>query len=157
MFTTNAADARFRPTCEARLGQLFHDSDASVRAAAAACFRRFSGPALGDYPQLVDAFVNSSAFAEHQYDLLHALEGTTARLPEVTYLACERFMELAGAAVRDFSRRLAADARTVGKLVVRVYSHPKDATVRIRCLNLVDSMAQAGTYRVREILDIYDR
>jgi hypothetical protein len=54
----------------------------------------FEGDELGDYISLVEAFVDSPAFSSDEYNLIHALEKTTAKLPnEVTYRVCDRFLE----------------------------------------------------------------
>ena len=60
------------------------------------------------------------------FNLLVALERSTAKLPEATLLACERFIEEAGLAASDISTSEAGDATIATKLVLRVYQQCTD-------------------------------
>jgi len=157
IFVTNLRSAHFREFCENALMQLFHDSSQEVRSQAARCFLRFEGEQLGEYVSLVEAFVDSLAFTTDPEDLIHALEKTTAKLPDITYRVCNRFLEDLSsddAEVRDH-RIFRADR--VSKLLVQLYSQSKDQVLQSRCLDLIDLMSQMEVYGLTEALTQYER
>jgi hypothetical protein len=157
IFVTNLRSAHFREFCENALMQLFHDSSQEVRSQAARCFLRFEREQLGEYVSLVEAFVDSLAFTTDPEDLIHALEKTTAKLPDITYRVCNRFLnDLSSddAEVRDH-RIFRADR--VSKLLVQLYSQTKDQALQSLCLDLIDLMSQMEVYGLTEALTQYER
>ena len=121
VMAANVRTATCRSFCEDALIRLFSDTSADVRTKAAECFLRFEGTQLGEYVDLITQFVSSRAFQQNYYPLLEALEQTTAKLPEITLAACERFVDIAGLATRDTNTRAAWDADIVIKLTLRSY------------------------------------
>jgi hypothetical protein len=118
---------------------------------------RFEGEQLGEYVSLVEAFVDSLAFTTDPEDLIHALEKTTAKLPDITYRVCNRFLEDLSsddAEVRDH-RIFRADR--VSKLLVQLYSQSKDQALQSRCLDLIDLMSQMEVYGLTEALTQFER
>ncbi|GAB1543373.1 hypothetical protein NUACC21_60470 [Scytonema sp. NUACC21] len=153
----NLRTAHFREFCETGLTQLFNDSDKNVRKQAAKCFFRFEGEELGAYVNLVEAFVKSLAFETDCSHLISALQKTTAKLPDITYLVCEKFIDSCGSSAADIRTRSAADANEVSELLIRLYSQSKDETLRSRCLDLVDRMMQMETYGLDKALQEFER
>lgn len=122
IFVGNLRAVHLRKFCETGLTQLFNDPNEKVRAKAAKCFFRFEGDQLSEYVNLVEAFVESPAFETDCDDLIYALEKTTAKLPDVTCLVCEKFISTFGSSAADIRTNSAANADTVGQLLIRVYS-----------------------------------
>ena len=153
----NVSAATCRSYCEDVLIELFNDPYETVRVEAARCFLRFKGDQIGEYGRLINEFVSSRAFSQNYYPLLRALEQTTAKLPEATLLACERFVDIAGLAAADISTREAGDADTVIKLALRTYQQSSDDTIRARSLNLIDKLMEHGTYGINDALEEFER
>ena len=136
---------------------MFSDSSDSVRAEAARCFLNFEGPQLEGYDDLITGFVCSGVSPHDYFPLLVALERTTAKLPEVTLLACESFIDVAGLATADISTREAGDANTVIKLTLRTYQQSSVETIRARCLDLIDKLMEHGAYGINDALEEFER
>ncbi len=157
IFVANFRQAHFREFCEKALIIFFDDSTEQVRSQAARCFLHFEGDELGDYISLVEAFVDSRAFYNDDYNLIHALEKTTAKLPnEVTYRVCDRFLEGLRSDDADVRQRGSIKADKVSQLLLQLYSQ-KDQNLKLRCLDLIDFMTQMEVYKLAEVLMQYDR
>ncbi len=157
IFVANFRQAHFREFCEDVLIKLFQDSVEPVRSQAARCFLHFEGDELGDYISLVEAFVDSPAFFSDDYNLIHALEETTAKLPEaVTYRVCNRFIEGLKSDDADVSQRGRLEADKVSKLLLQLYSQSKDQELQLHCLDLIDFMTEMEVYGLAEALMQYD-
>ncbi len=157
VMAANIKVATCRSYCEDALVSMFSDPNEEVRSEAANCFRRFEGDDLGGYEHLIVQFVLSDAFPKNRFPLLIALERTTAKLPEVTLSACERFIEVAGLAAGDISTREAGDADTVIKLTLRTYQQSSDHSIRARSLDLIDKLMEIGAYGIHGALEEIDR
>jgi hypothetical protein len=158
IFRGNLHSAYFRQSCENNLIPLFSDPDKQVREEAARCFSQFEGNELAQYTNLIEQFVNSPAFSTSCYSLIHALEKTTAKLPEVTCLVCEKFVESFGIKSGDIRTSSAGDSNTISKLLIRVYSqNSRNSELQSRCLNVVDRMIEMGSYGLDKALLDYAR
>lgn len=157
IFVANLRTARFRKFCENALVQLFNAPEKEVRSQAAKCFFGFEGEQLGEYVSLIEAFVHSPAFTTDCHDLIYALEKTTAKLPDITYLVCEQFINAVGSNAGDIRTRSAADANRISQLLIRVYIQGKDQALQSLCLNLIDRLAQIKSYGLGEALALYER
>jgi len=157
IFVANFRQAHFREFCENVLIKLFQDSAEPVRFQAANSFLHFEGDELGDYISLVEAFVDSPAFSSDDYNLIRALEKTTAKLPEaVTYGLCARFLEGLRSDDADARLRGSIKADKVSKLLLQLYSQSKDKELQLHCLDLIDFMTQMEVYGLAEALTQYD-
>jgi hypothetical protein len=58
---------------------------------------------LADYGSIIARFLKSAAFADDPSFLLHALEDSRQKLPEVVLDVCEHFVERCSAQARDIS------------------------------------------------------
>lgn len=157
MYSVNLQTARYRSVCEDALAQLFDDESEEVRSAASKCFYRFEGDQLGQYENLTEVFIQSDAFASEHGRLIHALEQTTAELPEATILACERFLDIVGGDAADIRTSAARHADDVVQILVRTYNQSRNPEMQARCLDLFDRMAELGIYGVSRALDQYER
>ncbi|HEY9853869.1 MAG TPA: ATP-binding protein [Leptolyngbyaceae cyanobacterium] len=157
IFVANFHTAGFREFCESALVQLFHDRSQEVRSQAAKCFFCFEGEQLGNYVSLIEAFVQSPAFTSNSYDLIHALEKTTAKLPDVTYQMCQQFLDGINSDEPSIRARTIAMADKVSLLLLRVYTQSKQEAMRSHCLDLIDRMAQIEVYGLDEALTQFER
>ena len=153
----NVGVATCRSYCEDALIGFFNDPHDAVRAEAARCFVQFKGTELEEYSRLINEFVSSKAFSQSYFPLLRALEETTAKLPEATLLACERFVDVAGLAAADISTREAGDADYVINLTLRTYQQSSDETIRARSLDLIDKLMEQGAYGINDALEKFER
>lgn len=155
IFVKHLRKASFREFCENALIQLFHDSDSTIRYQASRCFFLFEGEELGEYVSLIEVFVDSPAF-DNATDLFHALDKTSAKLPDVTFRVCDRFLQnLTSDNPQVRSRTVFAGE--VSKLLVRLYSQSKNKNLQTRCLDLVDCMVEIGVYGLNEVLQEFER
>lgn len=153
IFRGNLQSAYFRQSCENNLIPLFSDPDEPVRKEAARCFSKFEGNELAQYTNLIEQFVNTPAFSTSCYSLIHSLEKTTAKLPEVTCLVCEKFVESFGIESGDIRTSSAGDSNTISKLLIRVYSqNSRNSKLQSRCLDVVDRMMEMGSYGLDKAL-----
>ena len=157
VMAANVKTAAFRSFCEDALIRLFNDTSEEIRAEAAQCFSRFEGTQLGEHANLVTQFVSSKAFQQKHYPLLNALEKTTAKLPEVTLTACERFIDFAGPASFDIRTGTSLSADIVTKLTLRIYQQSTENTIRARSLNLIDRLMENSAYGINEALENFER
>ncbi|MEM8777967.1 MAG: hypothetical protein AAGF26_03660 [Cyanobacteria bacterium P01_G01_bin.49] len=150
IFVANLRSAHFREFCKRSLIQLFNDSDEKVRALTASCFRRFEGEELGNYINLVEAFIDSEAFKDKAYDLIHGLEKTTAKLSElVTLSVFERFIKNLGT--------YSDGTEIASKLLIRMYSEAEDKDLKLLCLDIIDDMTLYEKYGIYEALQQFER
>ena len=157
IFAANVLTGTYRSFCEDTLISLFRDPSDEVRAKAARCFLGFEGSQMEGFDNLVMQFVNSEAFPDNCNILFMALERSTAKLPDVTLSACERFIDVAGMAASDISTRQAGDADVVAKLTLRTYQQSVDEAIRARSLDLIDKLMEFGAYGIHDALMEFER
>ena len=157
VYAANLTLSAHRSVSEEMLGKLFHDSEVEVRHEAARCFYGFEGREIGGYTSLVAKFIQSPAFEPEHNPLFDALEKTTAYIPEVVLMACDRVFELAAEKTGDLSTAVAGTSSTIAKLIVRVYSRTTDPSLRSQCLDIIDKMSLFGAYGLDVITEEFDR
>jgi len=157
VYSANLRTARYRSVCEDALAKLFNDESEKVRSAASKCFFRLGEDQLGQYVNVIDAFVQSDAFVAEHRRLIHALEQTTAELPQESILTCERFLDVVGGDAADIQTSAAGHANDVVQILVRTYNQSRNPKMQARCLNLFDRMAELEIYGVTRALDQYER
>lgn len=157
---SNLLHAECRAWCETALVRLFNDESVSVRRNAAGCFwHLWHSPEtpLVDFDALIRAFLESPAFAEEPTYLLHALEETKHKVPEVTLDVCEVFIRRCAAAARDIRTSIAGDEMTLGKLVFTTYAQLQAQTMQRRALDVIDAMSIEGLNSARKHLAEFER
>ena len=157
VYAANLKLSAHRSVSEEILGSLFSDPEEEVRHAAARCFDGFEGGELREYENLIVEFIQSPAFEPEHNPLFDALEKTTAYMPYVTLMACERVFELAAIKTGDLTTAVAGTSNTIAKLIVRVYSRTTDSSLRSRCLDIIDKMSLFGAYGLDVITEEFDR
>jgi hypothetical protein len=130
---------------------LFQDEDPAVREAAAAAMRIVDELSTEAAERLVEAFIDSTAFADHFDDLVRALERSTNLLPEATIAAFELAVRVAGRDIGDIRTARAALSPTVIEVVLRLYRQGDNA-MRTRCLNLIDELILSNAYGLEDAL-----
>ena len=130
IYAANLKLSAHRSVSEEMLGRLFSDCEAEVR---------------------------HEAFKSEHNPLFHALEKTTANMPNVVLMACERVFELAADKTGDLSAAVAGISSAVEKLIVRVYSRITDPVLKARCLDIIDKMSVFRAYGLDVITKEFDR
>jgi hypothetical protein len=154
---SNIAHAECRAWCESHLLQFFNDTDAEVRRQAASCFRRLEREPLEAYENLITAFSQSAAYQDDSFSILHVLDESLERLPGITSLVCEKFLDRFTDEARDIRTHRAGDVHIVTKLILRTYQHHRDDDWASRCLNLIDRMCLEGIREVKGGLEEFER
>ncbi|WP_455356942.1 hypothetical protein [Streptomyces sp. SYSU K217416] len=131
---------------------LFNDGDAEVRKNASLAMRQVFDlfPAQAD--ELIKAFLGSQAFPDHLEHLAFALYEHTGPLPAVAIDACERIVQHAGRELGDIRTHRAADGHHLVSVVLRLYRQSPQPQ-RIRCLDIIDRLSQAGAYGLNAALE----
>ena len=142
--SANIATSEYRAWSEAKLLDLFNDDDADVRREAAECFRYLKDEALDKYGTLIAVFCDSRAYQEVSFSILHTLENSRRRLPGITCLACERFLDRFASEARDMRTSHAGGAYTVAKLIFRTYQQHQNDEWTPRSLALIDRLCLEG-------------
>ena len=155
--SANIAVPEYRRWSEGMLVTFFDDDDAGVRNKAASCFRQLKDEGLDTYGDLIEAFCDSSAFQEDSSSVLYTLEESLGRLPGMTCLACERFLDRFADEARDIRTGRAADAFEVVKLVFRTYQQHQNDEWTSRSLDLIDRLCLEGIGDAGSHLDQFER
>ena len=112
---------------------------------------------LREYVDLIEKYIQSPAFEPEHNPLFDALEKTTANMPYLVLLACERVFELAADKTGDISTAVAGTSNAIAKLIVRIYSRTTDPSLRSRCLDIIDKMSVFRAYGLEAITEEFDR
>ena len=157
--SANIGQADFRQWSEQQLLRLFNDSDEKVRQEATMCFRSRSleGQSLESYKNLIVRFCDSAAYRENSSSILYALKESSHRLPGITHVVCEKFLEQFSDEARDIRTGRAADVPYVAKLVVRTYHQHQNDKWASRCLDLIDLMCLERMSDISRNLSEYER
>jgi hypothetical protein len=153
----NIIKTEFRSFCESGLKRLFNSVHKEVQNEAKNCFRNFSGDMIGNYNILIEQYIESPAFQDDPYQLMYALDGSTAKIPEVIFKVSER-------KISDFKKDKTGRIRsrvsftdTICKLLMRVYCQTNDESLRSHCLDCFDELLKLGIYGVHEVIALQDR
>jgi HEAT repeat protein len=131
-----------RDAARTRLMRHFEDESAEVRDAASRCFLQIGDDQLCEESDLITAFIASPAFEANAYDLLHSLERSAARLPDVVCRIGERAAEIRREQKEDsYGHWWTSELAT---LILRLYEQTRDESIKTRCLNVIDSMIEFG-------------
>ena len=156
----NFLNPNCRVWCEAKLKLLFFDKETEIRKKAANCFWYLwhqPDMPLEQFTSLIQTFLSSPAFAEEPTFLLHTLDDTRQRVPDVILDICEHFVAKCAEQARDIRTALAADEYTVGKLVFRAYAQLEATEPRKRTLNLIDRMCEEGLQSTGQYFAEFER
>ena len=146
-----------RPWSEQQLLRLFNDSDAKVRQEASTCFRSLETQPFESFENLIKEFCMSAAYSEDSSSILYALEESSHRLPGITHMVCEKFLERFSSEARDISTQRSADVHLVINLILRMYHQHQQDEWGSKCIDLIDQMCLEGIDDIRTNLDEYER
>ena len=155
--SANIAIPECRNWSEEKLVALFNDDDAGVRDEAAKCFGQLKGEDLETYSNLIAVFCDSKAFREDSFRLLQTLEESPGRLPGMTCLVCEKFLDRFAEEAKDIRTHRAADGYTLTKLVFRTYQQHQNDEWTSRSLDLIDRLCLEGIGDATRELEQFDR
>lgn len=139
------------------LVRFFHDPEEDVREAAATVAAALRGRRLGPHRRTLTALIDSRAFGTALPQLLITLEDAPDRVDELVLTCVRRFVAVFGAASADFARGAAADARHIGRLLVRAYAQASSPGLWSEILDLLDQLLLLGSYGVAEAIYDSDR
>ncbi|WP_455353372.1 hypothetical protein [Streptomyces sp. SYSU K217416] len=139
------------------LVRFFYDPEEDVREAAATVAAVLRGRRLGPYRRTLTALIDSRAFGAALPQLLITLEDAPDRVDELVLTCARRFVAVFGAASADLARGVAADARNIGRLLVRAYVQASSPVLRSGILDLLDQLLLLGSYGVAEAINDSDR
>ena len=142
--SANIAVTDCRAWSEAKLPEFFNDDDADVRREAASCFSNLENETLDKYGTLITKFCDSRAYLEDSFSILHTLDASLRRLPGMTCLVCEGFLDRFADEARDMRTSRAGDAHTIAKLIFRTYQQHQDDEWTPRSLALIDRLCLEG-------------
>lgn len=153
----NIGNEDYRTWCEVRLAAFFNDTDEEVRKEAAASFRHLLDESLERYEPLIIAFTDSLSYRDDSMSILLLLEKSPRRLPGITCVVCEKFLDRFSDEAQDVRTSRMGDARTVTQLVFRTYhQHQADKWTR-RALDLIDRLCLETIGDPRKELDAFER
>lgn len=155
--SANIGSDNCRWWCEKRLVALFNDGDQAVRREASTSFRRLESAALDDYADLIRAFCDSAAFQDDSSSILHALQQSSRRLPGITCIVCEKFLERFSDEASDIRTSRMGDAHIVIELLFRTYQQHQQDEWTTRALNLIDRLCLEGIGDVGEGFRAFER
>lgn len=155
--SANVAQPECRDWCGQQLCALFNDEDEDVRQEAATCFRSLKDDSLEAYGELILAFCDSRGYQEDSFSILHLLEQSLGRLPGITCIVCEKFLDRFSDDANDIRSRRYGDSMTVASLIFRTYQqHPNDEWTG-RALNLIDRLCAERIAEARGAFEQFDR
>ncbi len=153
----NIAVPEYRTWAEERLCLLFNDDDNEVRRIAASCFDKLRNESLQTYEELITSFCDSKAFHDESTYLVETMEESSRRLPGITCVVCERFLDRFADEARDIRTSRSADAHGIAKLIFRTYQQHENDIWGARALDLIDRLCLEGLGDFGNELEEFDR
>jgi hypothetical protein len=153
----NVTNVDLRTWCKSRLTSFFDDQDADVRKTAASCLRNLSDALLSDYEDLILALSESPAYADDSFSILHSLEDSAQRLPGITSVVCEKFLDRFAPEASDIRTSRMGDGYLVAKLVFRTYQQHQNDEWTGRTLDLIDRLCVESIGETQKQLDTFER
>ena len=112
---------------------------------------------VAEYEEMISAFCDSKAFREDPFTLLHALEKSLERLPGMTCMVCEKFLDY----FPDWVRKRPADGvfrmHSVSSLIFRTYQQHQDDEWTSRSLDLIDRLCLEGVGERDSEFELFER
>jgi hypothetical protein len=112
---------------------------------------------LESYEPLIVAFVNSVSYRDDSMSILHLLENSLRRLPGITCVVCEKFLDRFSDEARDVRTSRMGDGGTVSQLIFRTYHQHQDDDWTARALDLIDRLCLEGIGDARKEFDAFER
>ncbi len=148
VYAHNVANRVVGAVCMRRLEPFLDDADHTVRSEASKAFFNVSDEWLLRSKEFVLKFIDSKAFESDPYHLLRALEESSLAVPHVICRAAERLLEFLGEEGTHAAHRGSMVAKSIATLVIRQYQQAADTNLKMRCLDLIDQMEEAGYFGI---------
>lgn len=140
------------PDCMDDLTVALCDDQDAVRSAAAGAAWHLDELDELDAQRLIEALLGSPALSQAGLGLLHSLARRERKLPATSLDVCERLVETSGTAIGDFRTSSSVMGRDLVALVLRLYRQGT-ASIRTRCLDIVDRLVEFHVYDMMEAID----
>ncbi|MCY3567980.1 MAG: hypothetical protein OXH38_05095 [Chloroflexi bacterium] len=134
------------------LRRVVDDDDPEVQENLGIAIYRLDNVPAAELEDLLDALTESSAFPQHMDSLMYALEQLPAEMPANAITACERAVEIAGADLADPSTSSSLAGIHLTTVVLRLYRQG-DQDTRVRCLDIIDRLAEFNPYDLEPTLE----
>ncbi len=143
--------------CSTWLAKFFQDSDSDVRAAAADCFRNLPSNLLSNELKIISDFIDSPACIDNSHQLIHPLEESTERLPDMICRVPERLIAEHRSATPTQNFESRRWIYHLPALVARLYEQSADADIKRRCLDIIDGMLELHVSEIEKELEQVER
>ncbi|MFW5421081.1 ATP-binding protein [Nocardiopsis sp. CNT-189] len=134
-----------------------NDTSDEVRREAAQVVGALRGHALRPFEGVLTALMASASFPNAVPYLLHTLEQAPDRVDRLVLACARRYVEVFGAEVADLRTGAAADAREVGRLVIRGLAQTRSSEDRAALLDVLDRLLLSDAYGVDELVNAFER
>jgi hypothetical protein len=151
---THTANAELALTT---LTTFMHDPSQEVREKAAGVADALRDRPLRPYERAVMELIESPTFEHAVTPLLHTLQHAPDRVDDLALLCAQRFVERMGTAAADIRTHAAADARTVGQIVIRGLAQTRTVNQRAALLDVIDQLILLDAYGVEDLIAASER
>jgi hypothetical protein len=154
----NVTSDRYGDRSASWLLQLFHDDDPLVRGDAAGLDWGTVLDEAKDRTDFVRAFLSSPAFDDHSDHLMRALEDRVSQLPDLTFEAVERVLDLADGWKGADRQGHYSTLHHLSRVLVELYRSVQGGSQRERdILELFDIYLARDLYEMRSEIGAYER
>ena len=148
VYAHNVANEVVGAVCMRRLEPFLDDADNTVRSEASKAFFNVSDEWLLRSKEFVLKYIDSKTFESDPYHLLRALEESSLAVPYVICRAAERVLDFLGEEGTHAAHRGSMVAKSIATLVIRQYQQAANTNLKMRCLDLIDQMEEAGYFGI---------
>jgi hypothetical protein len=157
VYAHNIAHSVVGQECRARLKVFFRDADDSVRTEAADAFDWLPNLSTDEQAELLSSVLDGSPSRDSFERIFHVLEQSPVHLPDLVCRLLARAVQELRSEASDLSRAATATARSMSRVVVRLYVQTTDAAIQSQCLTLIDEMERYQFFGLAEELHRLER
>jgi hypothetical protein len=157
IYAANVAHHAVGPMCCRKLKPFFVDSEVSVRTQAALAFNHIATLDTTSQADLLSGFLNSNPGAAAMEVVVYALENSNVQLPDLVCRLGEKCIETHLSGTDEASAKSNLTVMGLSKIILRLYAHTKERTIRLRCLNIIDDMERHHFPGITEELQRIER
>lgn len=140
IYAANVGHRTVGPMCCRKLKPFFVDSEVSVRTQAALAFNHISTLDTDSQADLLSGFLSSNPGAAAMEVVVYALENSNVQLPDLVCQLGEKCIETYVNGTDEASAKSNLTVMGLSKIILRLYAHTKQRTIRLRCLKIIDDM-----------------
>jgi len=157
VYAVNVAHPTVGERCRTLLVPFFADPSKDVRDEAAEAFRHLAELSTNQQALLLSGFLESKPGPEAMETVVRVIEQSPVQLPDLVCDLIESAVSLYRDEGGDMSKRGAAVAYELSKIVVRLYAQTEDPRIKKRCLDLIDEMEKYNFLGLADELVQLDR